>query len=198
MQGGSIIDIRLTGHGVEQFTTPRLVGRRLLPADLDFLVELHESPEVMETQGGVRSRASTEPFVRSNVAHWRHYQFGLYILSTIESPDDPIGRAGLRWDRATGDNPAVDLSVVLTQAAWGQGLAVEAGKAAVAIARNLELPIVAGCRADHVAARGAMEKVGLESAGTYTKHGSEWTRFVWPQDQDSPANLIPRNSERRR
>ena len=174
------------------------MGRRLLPADLDFLIELHESPEVMETQGGPRSRASTEPFVRSNVAHWRHYQFGLYIISLTESPDDPIGRAGLRWDRAAEESPAVDISVVLAQPMWGQGLAVEAGKAVVAIARNLDLPITAGCRADHAAARGAMEKVGLETAGTYVKHGTDWARFVWPPDQDSPATVIPRNSESRR
>lgn len=182
---------------MEQFTTARIVGRRLLPADLDFLTELHRAAEVMESHGGARSRSSTEPFVRSNVAHWRHYQFGLYVLSLNEEPDEPIGRAGLRWDRDAGEEPGVDLSIVLRQNAWGQGLATEIGKAVVAIARSLELPVVAGCQADHNAARRVMEKVGLVHTDNYIRYGADWARFVWPADLDSPANLVTRNSERR-
>ena len=105
--------VRLTGHGVERFETDRLTGRRLLPADQEFLAGLHADVTVMDLHDGPRSEAITERFVRSNIAHWRRYQFGLYIVSTIDDPDRPIGRAGLRWDRSLPDDATVDVNCVL-------------------------------------------------------------------------------------
>lgn len=193
---GSPMDIRLTGHGVEQFATSRLVGRRLLPADTDFLTELHETEKVMSFHGGTRSRATTEPFVQSNVAHWRHYQFGLYMISLAEEPDEPIGRAGIRWDQAIGDRQVVDVSVVLTAETWGQGIATETVKAITAIGLDLDLPLAAGSEARHAAARRVLEKVGFIYDTDYERHGRGWVRYGWPTAKVSPGQLM-RSTARR-
>ncbi|MGI9597409.1 MAG: GNAT family N-acetyltransferase [Acidimicrobiales bacterium] len=183
------MDITLTGHGVEQFATPRLVGRRLLPADTDFLIELHSTEEVMALHGGARSRAATEPFVQSNVAHWRHYQFGLYVLSLAEEPDEPIGRAGIRWDRSVTTGPAVDLSVVLSKHVWGQGIATETMRAMATIGHDLDLPLVAGSEARHAAARRVLEKVGFIYGSEFERHSRGWVRYQWPVENPPPARI---------
>jgi RimJ/RimL family protein N-acetyltransferase len=190
------VEIQLTGHGVEQFTTPRLVGRRLLPADTDFLAELHSDQDVMALHGGGRSRAATEPFIRSNVAHWRHYQVGLYVLSLAASPDDPIGRAGLRWDRTAADQPVIDVSVVLDKEFWGQGIGTEAAKAVSSIGLDLNLPLQGSCEAGHAAARRVLEKVGFIYGSQFERHQRGWVRYVWPGDKPSPGWVTGRTEGR--
>ncbi len=186
---GPVMDIKLTGHGVEQFTTPRLVGRRLLPADTDFLVDLHRDEEVMALHAGPRSRDATEPFVRSNVAHWRHYQFGLYVISLADEPDVPIGRTGIRWDTSIETGAAVDVSVVLRKHVWGQGIASESLRAIVSIALDRTLPLVAASQAGHAAARRVMEKVGFVYGSEYERHDLSWARYHWPVDKKAPATI---------
>ncbi|MGH1488895.1 MAG: GNAT family N-acetyltransferase [Acidimicrobiales bacterium] len=191
-----MVDIQLTGHGVEQFSTLRLIGRRLLPADTDFLAELHSSDEVMELHGGQRSRATTEPFVQSNVAHWRQYQFGLYVISMASTPDDPIGRAGLRWDRTIDGGPAVDVSVLLAQSFWGQGIATEITRAIVSIGLDLELPLIAGAEAGHAAARRVLEKVGFVYDSPFERHEQGWVRYRWPSGNIPPGLVSNRPAGR--
>lgn len=183
------MDIQLTGHGVEQFATPRLIGRRVLPADTDFLAELHADESAMALHGGARSRGTTEPFVRSNVAHWRHFQFGLYIISLLEEPDIAIGRAGIRWNQDAYPNPAVDTSVVLSKAMWGQGIATESLKAIVSIALDRDLPAMACSEARHAAARRVMEKVGFVYGSEFERHDKSWVRYHWPLEKKSPASV---------
>lgn len=190
------MEVTLTGHGVEQFATERLIARRLLPADTDFLVDLHRSEDVMALHGGARSRATTEPFVRSNVAHWRHYQFGLYVISLAEDPDEPIGRAGIRWNRSGDEVPAVDVSVILTKPSWAQGLAGEAVTALTAIGLDLDLTLAAGAEARHAAARRVLEKVGFLYDSEYERHLREWVRYRWPADKPAPGT-ITRSAMRR-
>lgn len=202
------MNVQLTGHEIEQFVTSRLVARRLLPADLDFLTALHAEAAVMATRGGVRSAASTEPFVRSNVAHWRRYQFGLYVISLADNPDEPIGRAGLRWtghprpspwaETDGTESPAVDLSVILVPSVWEQGLGTEAAQALLAIGDRLGLPIVAGCEHDHWPAVSLATRVGLIRAGGYTHHNRPWVRFRWPAGGAPPVAIDTGDNEEQR
>jgi RimJ/RimL family protein N-acetyltransferase len=180
------MDVNLTGHGVEQFSAGRLVGRRLLPADLDFLVDLHTDDEVMADRGGVRSAVSTEPFVQANVAHWRRFQFGMYILAMAGRPDEPIGRAGLRSNR-DGDVPSNDVSVMLTRGAWGAGLATEAFTAVTVIGLHLGLKLTATAAARHASARRVMEKTGYVYSADFEHHSRGWVRYMWPVHREAPG-----------
>ena len=186
------MNVQLTGHGVEQFRGDRVAGRRLLPADLDFLADLHADAGVMAQHDGPRSAATTERFVRSNVAHWRRYQFGLYIVSRTEDPEQPIGRAGLRWNHAAGGEPTVDVNCVLVERSWGRGLGTELFRALTAIGLDLGLPLTAGAQAGHVAARRALERAGFVHDGEYERHGHPRARYRWPTDAPTPAELVAR------
>lgn len=144
----------------------------------------------MALHAGPRSRSATEPFVRSNVAHWRHYQFGLYIVSLADEPDIPIGRAGIRWDTSIERGAAVDVSVVLRKHMWGQGIASESLRAIVSIALGRGLPLVAGSQASHAAARRVMEKVGFVYWTEHERHNLGWVRYQWPPDKPAPATIV--------
>ena len=184
------MDVRLTGHGVEQFESERLSGRRLLPADQDFLAELHADATVMDLHDGPRSTSITERFVRSNVAHWRRYRFGLYIVATLDEPDRPIGRAGLRWDRSLDGDPTVDVNCVLVERVWGQGYATELFQVLTAIGLDLDLPLSSGTQARHVRARTALETTGFLYERDYERHDRGWVRYEWPTDREAPATVV--------
>ena len=186
------MDVRLTGHGLEEFATPRLVGRRLRPADMDFLTELHQDTEVMALHGGPRTRASTEPFARSNVAHWRHFQFGLYILAMASEPDVPIGRVGMRWDNSLGAGVAVDASVLVVKHMWGQGIGSESLRAITSMGLDRQLPLVASCQAGHAAARRVLEKVGFVYWTEFQRNKAAWVRYSWPAERQAPAEMATR------
>lgn len=135
----------------------------------------------MARHGGPRSALATAPFVRANIAHWRLYHFGLYVLAVTERPDQPIGRAGLRLEQGANGSEA-DMSVVLTEDSWDQGFGTEAVLALLAIGRYLELPLVGRCEADHPAAVSVMENAGLARAGNDLRHGRTLCRYVSPED----------------
>ncbi len=179
--------VDLKGHGVEQFETERLIGRRLMPTHLNFLSELHQDDDVMKIHGGKRSVGITERFVQSNAAHWRRFQFGLWIISRTDEPDVPIGRAGLRWDRVFDDSQACDISCILAKEFWNHGIATETVKVSIAIGLKLGLPLVAGSEARHGAARRVMEKSGLVYWSDYSRNQRTLSKYQWPVEASSPA-----------
>ncbi len=172
---------------MQKFSTTGLIGRRVLANDVDFLVELHQSGNVMALHGGTRSPATTERFIGSNLAHWDRFRFGLYVISPRDEPDRPIGRAGLRWDRSVDGDPVVDVSAVLTEPSWGQGLGTEAVQAVTAIGLHLDLPLAARTDAAHKVARRVLEKVGYAQDSDFEHGGRAWVRYRWPSDRPSPG-----------
>lgn len=159
----------------------------MLAADVEFLVELHEAGDVMALHGGTRSRDTTVRFVRSNIAHWGRFRFGLYVISERDDPDRLIGRAGLRWDDTVDGDPVVDVSAVLAKPSWGRGLGTEAVQAVTAIGLHLDLPLAARTDAGHTAARRVLEKVGYAHDSDFERGGRPWVRYRWPSDKPSPG-----------
>lgn len=184
------MDITLTGQGVEEFATERVLGTRLTDVHTDFLVDLHLDTDVMAMHSGTRSRPITEHFIRSNDAHWARFGFGLWVISLVDDPETPVGRVGLRWDVMFDETRACDTSCVLTKSSWGQGVATEAVQAVVSIGLDIGLPLVAGCEADHESARRVLEKVGLIYWSDYERHSNTWAKYQWPIELAPPLAVV--------
>lgn len=99
-----------------------------------------------------------------DIDHWRGHGYGPWVLRDRET-DDFVGRGGLCWTTATGTF-AVELPWAIVPARWGEGLATEAARAAVARARELELDdVISFTVPANLPSRRVMEKAGLHLVG---------------------------------
>ncbi len=162
--------------------TPRLVLRRLVPADLADLIALDSDPEVMRYVGspaGVRTPAETEERARGRI---QEAERGLI---------EPLGLWRIEWraDRAfcgvgallrmpAGDD--VEIAYRLARSAWGQGIATEAASALAAHALGaLALPrVVAVTYPANRASQRVLDKIGFERRGFAEYKGVQVTYHV--------------------
>ncbi|WP_162937541.1 GNAT family N-acetyltransferase [Indioceanicola profundi] len=123
----------------DRFNTERIAAARLTRRDEEVILSMHNDPVVMASIGGVQDRAMTENYMRLNLEHWQRRGFGIYLLHG-RLDGALLGRAGIRTTKVQGAEE-VELSYVLMPGAWGRGLATEAARALVALARDvLSLP----------------------------------------------------------
>jgi RimJ/RimL family protein N-acetyltransferase len=116
------------------FRTARLEGRRPSAEYEPFLVAMWSDPAVTATLGGMRDREQVAAGLDAMVDHWERRGFGSWILFDRAS-DEPVGWAGLK-ETEVGGVDGVELLYAITSARWREGLATEAGRAVVAIARD--------------------------------------------------------------
>jgi len=123
--------------------TSRLHLRAWHDTDLDPLASMCADPQVMRYLPGRLSRDECAAMIARCRLHFVRHGFGFWAL---ERKDDGrfIGIVGLQWcKRALPFCPAVEIAWRLVQDQWGQGLAHEAAKAALACAfGQLQLPEV--------------------------------------------------------
>lgn len=107
------------------------------------------------------SPADIERLVRHDRSHWQIHGFGPWSLTDRESGEF-IGRAGLAWTRVEG-REEVELPWAIMPGFHRQGLATEAGLAAIGVARKIGLAkLISLALVENRASRGVMEKIGLE------------------------------------
>lgn len=145
----------------ETFATDRLEARRIDDSDADFLVAMLADPQVTATLGGPR----TEEVARATLDRWMHQwvdrKFGPWILA------DRSSGARVGWillaATDTGGAGSVEVGWSVVADRWRQGLATEAGTAAVRIAfTDVGLDALVSFTLPHnVASRGVMEKLGF-------------------------------------
>ena len=116
------------------FALRRLQAERLTEAHLPVLLRMDADERLMAEAGGVRTGEQTAEYLERNLRHWSEYGFGIWILR------DPItrqvlGRAGLRHLTIEGMEE-VELAYALFPEFWGRGLATDAARACVTIARD--------------------------------------------------------------
>jgi len=92
--------------------------------------------------------------------HYARHGFGLW-LATDRETGEPVGRVGLAYHRAWPDEPEVGWWI--DPARWGEGLATEAGAAAIDDAfERLRVPrVVSICIESNLPSRRVMERLGL-------------------------------------
>jgi len=158
--------------------TDRLVLRPFTPADLDALVVLHaEESFWWYPLRGPMSAEDTEAFLTRVIGRYESDGYGLQAVELIET-GDLIGWAGLAVPHFLPEVlPAVEVGWRLGSAHRGQGLATEAGAAAVEFAFSgggLDR-LVSIYEPENVASGRVMDHLGfrayLHTAGP--QHGNE-------------------------
>jgi RimJ/RimL family protein N-acetyltransferase len=143
------------------FATERLIGEPLDPSHLGEIIRMHRDPRVMATLGGLRDEVSSQEYLDFNLAHWRRYGFGLWIVR--DRADGRIaGRTVLRHLDVEGVDE-VELGYGFYPGWWGRGLATEAARELVRLGfQTLKFPsLVAVTQTSNVASQRVLEKAGL-------------------------------------
>jgi RimJ/RimL family protein N-acetyltransferase len=155
----------------DSFTTERLVARRIGRDDESFLAAMFQDPAVNVTLGGPRDAARVREMFDRMTSHWDRRGFGTWILrdrATLE----PVGWVGLH-ETDVGGPGGVELLYAIAASRWRQGLATEAGGAAVKIGRDtLGLDeLVCFTLVDNVGSQRTMHRLGFVDAGTVEHAG---------------------------
>ncbi|MBV9820421.1 MAG: GNAT family N-acetyltransferase [Solirubrobacterales bacterium] len=141
--------------------TARLRLRRPRLPDIPGLVALHLDPRVNEHRpGGPPSTWESEQIVQGFLEAWEREGIGYWLL---ERNGAVIGVAGVVpfW---LADQELWNLYFRLSPAAWGQGLAGEAAREALAVAARLApgRPVVVQTRPDNVRAIGVARGLAMK------------------------------------
>jgi ribosomal-protein-alanine N-acetyltransferase len=158
-----------------ELLTPRLRLRPFVAADVSGHLALYGDPEVTRllpggpfdaAEAAARSARALDRFARHAEAH------GFTVSAvTDRATGRLLGQCGLLH---LPDGPDVEILYALERVTWGQGLATEAAGAVLGHAFGpLGLPrVVAVARAEHLASRRVMEKLGMRQEADREVFGS--------------------------
>jgi ribosomal-protein-alanine N-acetyltransferase len=185
-----------------ELDTARLHLRPLEPGDLDdYYRRIFADPEVMRglPSGKPVPRESFDGRIRQvMLGPWEEHGFGPWIV-VHRADGRVIGHCGLRhWDELSG----VEVFYALARSYWGAGLATEGARASLRFGfEHLGLErIVAAAKADNLASRRVLEKIGMTFERTDQVLGIEGARYAITRaefaDDGSPYRLIARAGPR--
>lgn len=148
-------------HSIENFTTQRLIAKKLQPEDCDKLLQMHTNSQVMATLGGVWNEQRQQEFLEKNLKHWQDHGFGLWMFY-LQATGEWVGRGGVRHVVVAGKEE-IEVAYSLMPQFWQQGLASEIAKACTEIAFEiLRLKdIVCFTLTTNKASQRVMEKAGF-------------------------------------
>ncbi len=160
---------RLPDANAELFTA-RLRLRRIAETDIEAVVAISSDPETNRHRpGGPPSRADSERIARSFIEDWRRDGIGYWV---VEHEGAIVGMTGVRRTRRASLD-YWNLYYRFSPTVWGTGLAGEAVRMAIAVARR-EAPdrvILARTRPDNEAAARLALAVGLRRAPAFDDGG---------------------------
>lgn len=142
--------------------TERLVLRRMMADDAEFILELVNQPSFIHFIGdkGVRNHADAVQYIQTGpMANYERFGFGQYLVE-IKDSRVPIGMCGLTKKDSL---PDVDLGFALLPAFWSKGYAFEAAAAVKAYARDVLAisRLVAVTNPDNESSIKLLEKLGF-------------------------------------
>lgn len=161
--------------------TAHLTLRGFRESDLDEFAAMQADPEVMqhlgvgENAGRPRSRNETWAAMAQFMGQWALRGCGMWA---VEREGSFIGRVGILRPEGW---PAPELAYALARNAWGQGLAVEAARAALgwAEAHLRERTIVSLIRPENEPSRRVAQRLGGVKTSVVTVMGVEAERWEY-------------------
>lgn len=149
--------------GVKILETDRLVLRRLVVEDAEFILNLLNEPSFRRYIGdkGVRTIDHARDYILTGpIASYERFGFGLY-LTELKQTQAPIGICGLLKRETLVD---VDIGFAFLPQYWRQGYAFESASAVIAYGKDvLGLDrIVAITSPDNDASINVLKKLGLK------------------------------------
>jgi RimJ/RimL family protein N-acetyltransferase len=166
----------LNAPALERVQTPRMVASRLAEGDLPELLRLVRDPRVAATLSLTRkppSEAEVRAGLIEAIGHWELHGFGLWLLRDREG-GELVGRGGLQHTWVTGQDE-VEVAWAIVPELWGQGLATESARAALAAAFGPIglVEVIAYTRPDNAASRKVMEKTGFKFQRAFVTQATE-------------------------
>ena len=140
--------------------TARLRLRRFVEGDRPVVARWNAHPGFTRYLAGVQTRAQSDEAFDRWQRHWDEHAFGLLAVEWRET-GELIGRVGPQFHRSWPADPEVGWGI--DPAWWGQGVATEAGAAAVAWAFGaLDAAHVVSITVEaNLASRRVMAKLGF-------------------------------------
>ncbi len=166
--------------------SPRLGFGRWSAEDLPLAVALWGNSDVTRYFGGPFSQEKIKEKLAREIALMTAYNVQYWPIYLLAS-GAPVGCAGLQPYQL--DEKIYELGVHLLPAYWGQGFAVEAGKAIIAFAFDSlgARSLFAGHHPENNASRSVLKKLGFEYTGEV---------FYPPTGLMEPAYLLTPHGER--
>jgi len=167
--------------------TERLLLREWTPGDVRFVYEMCSDPEVMRHIGDGRAWdtfARAELWMERVTAAYREHGFGRFAV-VEKATARVVGSCGF-------DTPAephgVEFGYVYERAAWGRGIATEAGRACLRYGfEQLGFAeVFAGTDVENHASRRVLEKLGFEFRGLKRDEGDEVDSTFYVARNPSP------------
>jgi ribosomal-protein-alanine N-acetyltransferase len=152
------------------------------PDDLDAMSEITRDPEVMRYigHGHPLTREETHANLENIVAAFRRRGFGRWAL-VLKETGSLVGYCGLSNGN---EEVGVELAYMLARGGWGQGLALEAGRACLRYGfERLGLQAVAGLTMhDNRRSRRVLERLGMSFVRDAHFYGFDCVQYSIARD----------------
>ena len=162
------------------FETPRLVGRRLGPEDLDAMAAVYGDLEAMRYvgDGTALTREDCERWIAVTAENYEKRGYGMFALVERRT-GQVVGFGGLIHFAGHGGEP--EIKYALLRSAWGRGLATEAARALLDFARDRGLgKVIATVDPQHGASQRVLAKAGMERGEVRDEEdGTQTQMYYW-------------------
>lgn len=142
--------------------TERLILRPWRDSDREPFAAINADPRVAEWLGGVRSPAETDEMINRVDAHVARLGYGFWAAER-KADGLLVGMIGLKFHEESPPGPCVEMGWRLAHDFWGQGLATEGARAALAWGfANIDVDeIIAFTAATNLASQAVMTRIGM-------------------------------------
>jgi RimJ/RimL family protein N-acetyltransferase len=145
--------------------TERLMLRRFMPDDRDWLCDLYSDEDVTRYLGGTQPPARVDEMLRARILDYYGAHPGLGIWMTVERESG--ARVGFHLLNNIQGESIIQVGFVLLKPAWGKGYGTEMAGAVLRHGfTTLRLPRIAGMASlGNIASQRILEKIGLARRG---------------------------------